>query len=128
MSESRSKAAILTAGLVWLIVYFGCRLVLDAMDLPESVRIVVALAPAIPFTFFLAFVIANARSMDELHRRIHLEALAFAFPAGILVLMVLGLLQLVIQFHPQRFNFRDAWPILCLLYFIGLALTWRRYS
>jgi hypothetical protein len=71
--------------------------------------------------------IRNVRSMDELHRRVHLEALAFAFPAGIALLMVLGLLQLVIEFHPQRLNFRDAWPMLVFLYFAGLAWSWRRY-
>jgi len=128
MSISRSKGVLLAAGIAWLIVYFGCRLILDRLDLPEGRRVAVALLPAIPFTIFLVCAIANVRAMDELHRRVHLEALAFAFPVGIFVLMILGLLQLVIQFHPQRFNFRDAWPILCLLYFIGLALSWRRYS
>ena len=128
MSVPRSKAVLLAAGIAWLIVYFGCRFILDQLALPGGVRIAVALVPAIPFTFFLVCAIVNVRAMDELHRRVHLEALAFAFPIGVFVLMILGLLQLVIDFHPQRFNFRDAWPILCLLYFIGLALSWRRYS
>ena len=128
MSVSRSKGVLLVAGIAWLLVYFGCRFILDRLALPDGVRIAVALLPAIPFTIFLVCAIANVRAMDELHRRVHLEALAFAFPVGVFVLMILGLLQLVIHFHPQRFNFRDAWPILCLLYFIGLALSWRRYS
>lgn len=128
MSIARSKGVLLAAGIAWLIVYFGCRFILDRVALPDGVRIAVALLPAIPFIIFLVCAIANVRSMDELHRRVHLEALAFAFPVGVFVLMILGLLQLVIHFHPQRFNFRDAWPILCLLYFIGLALSWRRYS
>ncbi len=128
MSVPRSKAVLLAAGITWLIVYFGCRFILDQLALPEGVRIAVALVPAIPFTIFLVCAIANVRAMDELHRRVHLEALAFAFPIGVFVLMILGLLQLVINFHPQRFNFRDAWPILCILYFVGLALSWRRYS
>lgn len=127
MSESRSKPVTLVVGLAWIIIYFGCRLVLDRVALPDWARLVVALSPIIPFTLFLAFVIANVRSMDELHRRVHLEALAFAFPAGVLVLMVLGLLQLVIPFDPQRFNFRDAWPVLCILYLVALSWSWRRY-
>jgi hypothetical protein len=117
MSESRSKSALLAAGLAWVFVYFGCRLILDRVALPDWARIVVALSPIVPFAFFLGYAIANV-----------LEALAFAFPAGVVVLMVLGLLQLVFTFHPQRFNFRDAWPILLVLYFLGLAWNWRRYS
>ncbi len=128
MSESRSRGLFLAAGIAWVVVYFGCRFILDRVALPDGIRIVVALVPVVPFAIFLVGAISNVRSMDELHRRVHLEALAFAFPVGVLVLMVLGLLQLVINFHPQRFNFRDAWPILVLLYFIGLALSWRRYS
>lgn len=128
MAESRSKPGLLIAGLAWIIIYFGCRFVLDRGALPDWARIVVALSPIVPFVIFLVIAIANARSMDELHKRVHLEALAFAFPAAVVVLMVLGLLQLVIEFHPQRFNFRDAWPILCGLYFAGLAWSWRRYS
>lgn len=125
---ARSFPVSLVAGLAWLAIYFGCRLVLDSVELRGAARIAVALLPSIPFFVFLASVIASVRAMDELHRRVHLEALAFAFPAGVALLMVLGLLQLVIEFHPQRFNFRDAWPMLCVLYFGGLAWSWRRYK
>lgn len=125
---SRSIPSSLIAGISWIVVYFGCRYVLDAVTLPDWARIVVALSPVIPFVIVVACVRADMRSMDELHRRVHLEALSFAFPAGVTLLMVLGLLQLVIEFHPQRFNFRDAWPMLCTLYFIGLAWSWRRYK
>ena len=127
-SASRSIPGTLIAGIAWVACYFGCRYVLDTVTLPEWARITVALVPVLPFIAVLACVISDVRGMDELQRRVHLEALAFAFPAGVTVLMVLGLLQLVLEFHPQRFNFRDAWPILCMLYFVGLAWSWRRYK
>jgi len=76
---------------------------------------------------FLPWVIATFWSMDELHRRVQFEALAFAFPAAIVLLMLLGLLQLAIPLPPHPFDFRNIWPILPMLYFAGLALAWRRY-
>lgn len=128
MPASARDRATLAAFFAWIVVYFGCRWVLDNVALPEWARIVVALAPIVPFIIFVVLVVSNVRSMDELHRRVHLEALAFALPASVVVLMVLGLLQLVIPFNQQRFNFRDAWGILWLLYLVGVAFTWRRYS
>ena len=128
MPTSSRDRATLSAFIAWIVVYFACRWVLDHVALPEWARILVALSPIVPFVIFLVLVVANVRSMDELHRRVHLEALAFAFPASVVVLMVLGLLQLVIPFDQERFNFRDAWPILWLLYLVGVSFTWRRYS
>jgi ABC-type multidrug transport system permease subunit len=127
-SAARTFPATLVAGLAWLLCYMACRYVLDSVTLPDWARIAVALFPAVPFIAFLVSMIGTVRSMDELHRRVHLEALAFAFPAGIALLMILGLLQLVIEFHPQRFNFRDAWSLLIVLYFGGLGWSWRRYK
>ncbi len=127
LASARNRATV-AAFISWIVVYFACRWVLDHVALPEWAQIIVALSPIIPFVIFLLLVVGSVRSMDELHRRVHLEALAFAFPASVVVLMVLGLLQLVIPFNQQRFNFRDAWPILWLLYLVGLSFTWRRYS
>jgi hypothetical protein len=66
--------------------------------------------------------------MDELHRRVHLEALAIAFPLTMLLLMVLGLVELVIPLSPDDWSYRHVWQFLPLFYFLGLALTWRRYQ
>lgn len=119
--------ALVTAG-VWVLVYFGARIVLERYDLPTAGRIGVAVSPVIPFIGFLACVIAHVRGADELHRRVNLEALAIAFPAAIVLLMVLGLLQLAIPLGPPRFHLRDLWPTLPLLYFASLAIAWRRYQ
>ncbi len=128
MPASARDRATLAAFVLWLVAYFACRWVLDHVELPVWARLIVALSPIVPFVIFLVLVISNVRSMDELHRRVHLEALAFAFPVSVVVIMVLGLLQLVIPFNQQRFNFRDVWGILWLLYLIGVSFTWRRYS
>ena len=42
--------------------------------------------------------------MDELQRRIELEALGFAFPATLVFLMTLGLLDLAFTLDPENFS------------------------
>jgi hypothetical protein len=119
---------VIFTGLVWMLVYLITRWLLDIGQLPEGVRIVVALAPMIPFALFLGFVLAGIRSMDELQRRIQLEALAIAFPLAILFFMMLGLLELAISLSPQDWSYRHTWSYLPFFYFIGLAIASRRYQ
>ena len=88
----------------------------------------VALTPILPFAIFLVLMIGGIRQMDELHRKVHLEALAIAFPLAMLLLMLLGLLQLAIPLSPDDWSYRHVWFFLPMFYFLGLAFTWRRYQ
>lgn len=119
---------VILTGSIWVIVYLLTRGLLDSNRLPEGWRIVVALAPMVPFTFFLALILAGTRSMDELQRRIQLEALAIAFPLAMLLFMLLGLLELAIPLSAQDWSYRHTWSYLPLFYFIGLAIASRRYQ
>lgn len=123
-----SGAATIASAAVWVVGYFGCRMALKAFELPDWARIIIALAPIIPFAIFLWLMICNMRALDEMQRRVHLESLAIAFPLAVLLLMLLGLLQIAIPSNPNRFLIRDIWPMLPILYFGALARTWRRYS
>lgn len=122
-----SAVRLVAVGVAWVVVYFVSRTVLRTADLSPPVRVGVALAPVVPFVFVLLTMIAGIRSLDELHRRVHLEALTFAFPSAMVLLMALGLLQLAIPELLARFPLRDIWPLLPLLYFVGLAMSWRHY-
>ena len=57
-----------------------------------------------------------------------MEALAFAFPLSIFLLMFLGLLQLAVELSPENWSYRHVWVFLPIFYFAGLALAWRRYK
>jgi hypothetical protein len=120
-------AGTLISAIAWVLAYLLARGLLENQQLSEGTRIVVALMPIVPFAVFLGLMIAGIRQMDELHRKVHLEALAIAFPLAMLLLMVLGLLELVIPLSPDDWSYRHVWQYLPLLYFIGLALTWSRY-
>lgn len=113
----------------WAVSFFGVRLVLDkGLHLPAWVKVVAALIPILPTALFLWVVVSALRGLDELHRRVHLEALAIAYPLAILLLVTLGFLQLAIDLPTEDWSYRHVWPFLPCFYFIGLAIAWSRYK
>ena len=112
----------------WIITYFIARGILESDQLSDGLQLVVALVPIIPFALFLMSVLAGIRELDELQRRVHLEALAIAFPLTMLLLMLLGLVELVVPLSPDDWSYRHVWQFLPVFYFAGLAFTWRRYQ
>ena len=125
---SQKPIIVISAAVLWALVYFLARWLLDNRQLQDGLRVVVVLTPIVPFAIFLVLMLAGIRQMDELHRKVHLEALAIAFPLTMLLLMLLGLLELVIPLSPEDWSYRHVWQFLPLFYFLGLAFTWRRYQ
>ena len=127
-TERRPGYAGLAVVALWGISYIAARFLLDRdLQLPQWARLTAALVPIIPSALFLWCIVAGIRELDELHRRVHLEALAFAYPLAILLLMTLGLLQLAIDLPVEDWSYRHVWIYLPLFYFLGYALAWRRY-
>lgn len=127
-AAERSWSSLIVVGILWTLFYLGARAALGGIEMGRGLRIVVALVPLLPFAWFLWFVISGIRSLDELERRVHLEALAIAYPLAILLLMTLGLLQLVIELPSEDWSYRHVWVYLPIFYFLGLAISWRRYK
>jgi hypothetical protein len=123
----RPPSGIIISAAAWAIAYFLALIVIERMAAPEWLRIVLAIVPAVPFAFFLWSVVREIRALDELHRRVHLEALAIAFPLTLLLLMTLGLLDEATVLSRDDWSYRHIWYFLPLLYSIGLAISWRRY-
>jgi hypothetical protein len=124
---SRSLPVSLTVTALWVATYLVARLALKELQLDPRLRVAVALLPVVPTALFLGTVIGSVRRLDELQRRVHLEALAIAFPLSILLLWTLGLLQLAVNLPAEDWSYRHVWVFLPLLYFVGLAIAWRRY-
>lgn len=125
---SQKPIVNISAAVIWTLVYLLARWLLDNRQLEGGLRIAVALMPILPFAIFLVLILAGIRQMDELHRRVHLEALAIAYPLAMLLLMLLGLLELVIPLSSEDWSYRHVWQYLPLFYFLGLTFTWRRYQ
>lgn len=118
---------IVTAFLLWAASYMGVRLILDA-TMQGAARVALALLPLPFFLWTLVEIIRALRAMDELERRIQLEALAVAFPLALVLFMTLGLLETAQPFGARHWSYRDVWPLLTLFYAAGLTLARRRYQ
>jgi hypothetical protein len=127
-NASRPGARQIAAGALFLAAYFVARAVLEQHGIDTGWRVLAALLPALPFVWVLWEIARGVRSLDELEQRIQLEALAFAFPVVMILLLVLGLLELAIPLPPQDLSFRHVWAMLPLIYIIGLLKARRRYQ
>jgi hypothetical protein len=127
-SASGKRSAALTLGIVWLVTYGAARLGLRFLDLGTTGKLILSSVPVIVFAFAIVAVIQAIRTLDELDRRVHLEALAIAYPLSMLLLMALGLLELVIDLPPEDWSYRHIWPFLTIFYFVGLAFARKRYE
>lgn len=119
---------LLRAGLLWGSTYALSRGLLELTDLDRTVRVLIAIAPIPLFIWFLWIWMKGVASMDELQRRIELEALAFAFPVCVVILMTLGLLELAIPLNPDDWSYRHVWAVMPALYYAGLWRAKRKYE
>ncbi|MGH9787860.1 MAG: hypothetical protein ACRD4U_04045 [Candidatus Acidiferrales bacterium] len=126
-AASREWWTFVSAAL-FALVYVAARLLLKQAELESPLRLTVALLPVPFFAVFLWGEIRMVRRLDELERKIQLEALAVAFPLAILLLMMLGLLELAVPLPPEDWSYRHVWAVVCFLYFVGLAIARRRYQ
>jgi hypothetical protein len=121
-------ARLLVRGLLWISVYVVSRGLLALDVSPQPLRMLIALFPVPFFIWYLVTWTKGVARMDELQRRIELEALGFAFPAVLVVLMTMGLLDVAITLPPNDFSLRNSWLLLPMLYYIGLWRAQRRYQ
>ena len=119
---------LLVRGLLWVSIYLLSRGLLELPIEQVWMRVAIALLPLPPFVWYLWTWFKGAAAMDELQRRIELEAFGFAFPAAVVFLMTIGLLDLAITLPEEDFSLHHVWLMLPLLYYIGLLRAMRRYQ
>jgi len=112
---------------LWVSVFLLTRGLLELQFGTPVTRSLIALAPVPFFIWYLVTWMKGMEHADELERRIELEALGFAFPASLVVLMSLGLLDVALTLPPDDLSLRHVWATLPLLYYIGLWRARRRY-
>lgn len=125
--STRTERLIGPLAIAWIISYFAARLGLEA-DLAMPFRVALALLPIPFFAGFLVLAWRSIDSGDEMYRRMHLEALAFAFPMTITLLMVLGLFELATGLSKDDFSYRHVWQIVFFFWLFGWVRAVRRYQ
>ena len=127
-----SPATVLAHPALWVAAWFaawvGARILLENPAVPTWGRVAAALAPTPLAAIALFTIIRGARELDELEKRIQLEALAFAFVLALLLIMTLGLMELAITLNRNDWSYRHVWAMLPMLYLAGVVLARRRYS
>lgn len=128
MRTDTAGRRVLATGTLWFLAYLGARFLLEMGGLATWQRVTVALVPVPFFAAFLWALVRGVGALDELERRIHLEALAVAFPLAVLLLMSLGLLELAVPLPAEDLSYRHVWAFLPAMYLLGIARARRRYG
>ena len=122
--KTRVPMAVASAGLV----YLAARLALESQSIGNAWRIGAAVAPVLACGWLIYELLRSSRDLDEMQKRIQLEALATAYSLVFLLLMLLGLLELAIPLSRNDWAYRHVWQMQGLIYLAGLILAHRRYG
>lgn len=122
------KRSTIAAGITWFVAYWGARGVLESPDMAVGLKVAAALIPVPIFAVFLLLFIRLIRTMDELERRIQLEALAIAYPLAVILLMTLGLLQRAVELPFEDWSYAHVWMYVVIFYFLSIPWVARRYQ
>jgi hypothetical protein len=98
---------------------------LDHVTLAPQARLALAVIPVALWGGAITLLVLTVRALDELQRRIQLEALAIAFPAAMLLGMGVEYLQKA--GFARDVSVGDIWPVMFLLYVPALVFAHWRY-
>ena len=119
---------ILFYSILWAVVYIGCLLIVKKTDTSRSMGVVISFLPTITFGLFIYNYIKGVGAMDEVQRRIQLEAVVWAFSLGLLLMMTLGLLDFVVTLKKEDWGYTHVIPYFFLFYFFGIFISRRKYN
>lgn len=130
MERARSRARqplrwLYFTGFLTLVAVIGVSWTLDHATLAPSTRLALALVPVALWASAIALLVHAMRALDELQRRIQLEALAIAFPSAMLLGMGVEYLQKA--GFARHVTVGEVWPVMFLLYLPALLFAHRRY-
>jgi len=124
--KSRQYLKELTATLVvYGVLLVGSIELVTHVAVARPWRDVIALSPMLPAAAMAWVILRELRRMDELQRRIQLEALGFSFAGTAILTFSYGFLE---GLGYPKLSMFSVWPILAVLWVVGLVLARRRYQ
>lgn len=122
------RRQIMPAMLVYMAVVFGSSWLLKHFVQPLPLRALIAIAPALPIFFVLRAFLRYLRSIDEMQRRIEMEAIGVAALCVSQLYLVGGFLQIgKVIAVPADVAMIWVFPLMCLSYAVGKFIALRRY-
>ena len=125
MKSKQYLKELTTALVVYGVMLIGSIELLTHVDVARPWRDLVALSPMLPAAAMAWVILRELRRMDELQRRIQLEALGFSFAGTAILTFSYGFLE---GLGYPKLSMFTVWPILAVLWIVGLALARRRYQ
>ena len=119
---------ILLTGLIWALTYIGCLFILKKTEFSKPAGLMLSFLPTLTFALFIYFFVKGIGSMDEVERRIQLEATVWGFTLSLLLLMTLGLLDLVVSLNKEDWGYRHLIPYFFVFYFFVIFISKRKYN
>lgn len=119
---------VLLVSVLWAVTYIASLILLKGVKPGQTWGVTISFLPTITFALFLYHFIKSIGGMDEVERRVQLEAAVFGFASGLLLLMTLGLLDLVIVLNKEDWGYRHLIPYFFLFYLVGIFISKRKYS
>jgi hypothetical protein len=116
----------IVAGVVYTLLTLarGFLLRQNAID-STAVQALISVLPVLPVVYAMFAYLRFLRGVDELQRRIHLEAVGFSLALTSIITLTLGFLEDVIL---QPISMVWVMPLIIVLWSLGLAIANRRYS
>jgi hypothetical protein len=127
-TERKLRKLALGGALLWAFSYIACLLIVKTYHPPMAVSLTLTIFLIMGFAWFLYNHIRRIAAMDELQRRIQLEATAVAFRINLLLTMVMSLLESVLKLQPGDFGFQELVPLYTFTYIGGLVWARKRYA
>jgi hypothetical protein len=112
------------AMVAYAVVLIASVVLLQHTQLAAPIRALVAVAPTIPTIVAVFAFVRFLGRMDELQRRLHLEALGFAFGASAILTFAYGLME---NAGLPRLSYIWVLPAMVLLWGLGAAVASWRY-
>lgn len=88
-------------------------------------KYVIAGLPVLPALLYPTTVLRLFRNLDELQQKMQLESLAFAFTGTAVLTLAYGLME---SAGLPRMSWSYIWPLMAVLWTIGLAVAHARYK
>ena len=125
MKSKQYLKELMAALLVYGAMLFGSIELLTHVSVARPWRDLVALSPMLSAAAMAWVILRELRRMDELQRCIQLEALGFSFAGAAVLTFSYGFLE---GLGYPKLSMFTVWPILAVLWVVGLVLARRRYQ